>query len=93
MAAKRAAVVEPVFHPFVPSELDWRARGKVTPVKDQDRCGTCWALSAVDAAESAYAIESGWLKPISEQEVVDCSIWPRNACLRHPYIQIQGDRA
>ena len=57
--------------------VDWKALDKVTPVKDQGSCGSCWAFSSVGPLESAYAIESGKtgadLVRFSEQQLVDCS--------------------
>jgi len=58
----------------LPDSVDWEASGKVTDVKDQGQCGSCWAFSTTGSTESAYAIENN-VAPISlsEQELVDCS--------------------
>ncbi|XP_028769810.1 ervatamin-B-like [Neltuma alba] len=70
-----------------PATMDWRKQGVVTPVKDQRRCGSCWAFGATGALESVHAITTGKLVSLSEQELVDCDPlsrgcaggWPHNA--------------
>jgi len=57
----------------IPASVDWNAAGKVTPVKDQGQCGSCWAFSSTGCIESAHAIATGQLISLSEQELVDCS--------------------
>jgi len=60
----------------VPSTYDWRTQKKVTPVKDQGQCGSCWAFSVVENIESIWMIAKGingaQMTPLSEQEIVDC---------------------
>jgi hypothetical protein len=38
----------------IPSSIDWRERNKVSPVKNQGACGSCWSFSAISVIESAY---------------------------------------
>ena len=55
-----------------PSTFDWRDQGKVTAVKDQGQCGSCWAFSTIEAVESAWMIAGNSEVIMSEQELVDC---------------------
>lgn len=59
--------------PF-PLAVDWRQAGAVTPVKNQGRCGCCWAISTVGALEGAAAITSNftWLDTLAHQQLVSC---------------------
>jgi len=55
----------------VPAKWDWRALGKVTPVKNQGSCGSCWAFAAVAALESKALITgTKFSGDLSEQQMV-----------------------
>jgi len=59
-----------------PQVFDWRTKAMVTPVKNQEQCGSCWAFSATETIESAYMMKHGLnnvtMPPLSPQQIVDC---------------------
>ncbi|KAL6657662.1 hypothetical protein ACP70R_005442 [Stipagrostis hirtigluma subsp. patula] len=69
----------------VPSSIDWRSKGAVTPVKVQMTCGSCWAFATVAAIEGLYKLKTGHLVPLSEQEIVDCDTTPPDSGCRGGY--------
>jgi cathepsin L len=57
----------------LPRHFDWVDLGKVTHVKDQSDCGSCWDFCAIAAFEASYAIRNGMMIDASEQQILDCA--------------------
>jgi len=55
-----------------PAMCDWRNKNAVTPVKDQQQCGSCWAFSTTENFESMWFLGGNQLPTLAPQQLVDC---------------------
>lgn len=72
---RHAKPVEPIVSSSTPpSTFDWRSHSPsvVTPVYNQEQCGSCWAFSATETIESAWALAGNTLTKFSMQQIVSC---------------------
>lgn len=60
------------------SAFNWVDVGKVTPVKHQGRCGSCWAFTSMAVVEANYLIRNKKSVDLSEQNIIDCAKGRRN---------------
>jgi len=59
----------------VPSDFDARKHwdGLIHPIRDQQRCGSCWAFSASEVLSDRVAIAEGKASPVlSPEDLVSC---------------------
>ena len=57
----------------VPDAFDWRDTGKVTPVKDQGACGSCYAFGSLGSLESKLLIDGVGTLDLSENHAKECN--------------------
>jgi hypothetical protein len=80
----------------LPRQYDLRTIGIISPVKNQDPCGSCWAFAAVAAYESSYAKINKSIEYVSEQQLVDCTFADADCVLggfheeAFLYLQLEG---
>jgi len=55
-----------------PAACDWRNKNAVTPVKDQQQCGSCWAFSTTENFESMWFLGGNPIPTLAPQQLVDC---------------------
>ena len=82
----------------ISQNVDWKDH--IQPVKNQGRCGSCWAFSALGSLEAVISQKTGKKINLAEQELVDCAnakrYFPNNGChggLMHTafkYINLKG---
>lgn len=71
-------IVDPI---SLPSSVDWRDQDALNPVRNQERCASCWAFAAVATIESLHKIKNDVLPSLSEQQLVDCDRSSQRGCM------------
>ena len=61
------------------SAFNWVQDKKVTTVKYQGRCGSCWSFTSMAVLEAAELIRNGLDLDLSEQYILDCAVDRRGA--------------
>lgn len=56
-----------------PKYFDWRQEKGLTPVENQGRCGSCYAMATSSVLEDNIKIRTGKTVDLSEQYLMDCS--------------------
>ncbi|XP_028039764.1 cathepsin K-like [Bombyx mandarina] len=62
----------------LPDDFDLRLEGVISPVKNQDNCGSCWAFCSAASIGGSLARRNGGRDlALSEQSLIDCA-WAYN---------------
>jgi len=57
----------------LPRHFDWREQGKLTPIKNQGNCGSCWAHSTTATFQDVLALRGQGIVSLSEQYLLNCA--------------------
>jgi C1A family cysteine protease len=57
----------------LPSSFDLRDTGKVSGIRNQGSCGSCWAFGTLASYEGAILFDGGANEDLSEQFLLDCN--------------------
>ncbi|XP_071951581.1 cathepsin O-like [Antedon mediterranea] len=57
----------------IPSKFTLQGKGVLTSVRDQGKCGGCWAFSIIECMETQSALKSKKLPTLSPQQLIDCA--------------------
>ena len=57
----------------IPDSLDWVHEGKVSQVRDQGNCGSCWAFATASAVESLLLIHNQTNATTSIKYLLQCT--------------------
>jgi C1A family cysteine protease len=68
----------------LPSQFDWRDTSKVTPVKDQGACGSCYSFAAIGNWESNLLIAGTGTFDLSENNAKECN-WEEVNNYQYPH--------
>ena len=70
----------------LPASFDWRTTGKVSDIRDQGGCGSCWAFGLTAVMESALRINTNTAVDLSEQFLISCNVPAKNSmCSNNKY--------
>jgi C1A family cysteine protease len=57
----------------LPARFDWREAGKVSPVKNQGSCGSCYAFAYAGCFEAKVLVDGAGLFDFSENNIKECN--------------------
>jgi len=70
---KKVTFKEVKIQAALPRHFDWREQGKLTPIKDQGNCGSCYAFSTTATLQDVMSLRGLGQISLSEQYLLSCN--------------------